>query len=116
MSSLTGIKIKKDIAMTGEITLRGRVLPIGGLKEKLYAASRAGIKTVLIPEENKKDLSEIDKDITNSIKVVSINDAKSILEYSLIKPVIPLNLSESDIIKSQKSPISSVNIDKSSTH
>ena len=116
VSSLTGIKIKKDIAMTGEITLRGRVLPIGGLKEKLYAASRAGIKTVLIPEENKKDLSEIDKDITTSIKIVSVNDAKSILEYSLVKPITPLNLSESDIIKSQKSPISSVNIDKSSTH
>ena len=116
VSSLTGIKIKKDIAMTGEITLRGRVLPIGGLKEKLYAATRAGIKTVLIPEENIKDLSEIDKDITTSIKIVSVNDAKSILEYSLVKPITPLNLSESDIIKSQKSPISSVNIDKSSTH
>ena len=116
VSSLTGIKIKKDIAMTGEITLRGRVLPIGGLKEKLYAASRAGIKTVLIPEENKKDLSEINKDITHSIKIVSVNDAKSILEYSLVKPITPLNLSESDIIKSQKSNISSVNIDKSSTH
>ena len=116
VSSLTSIKIKKDIAMTGEITLRGRVLPIGGLKEKLYAASRAGIKTVLIPEENKKDLNEIDKDITNSIKIVSVNDAKSILEYSLVKSVTPLNMSESDIIKSQKSPISSVNIDKSSTH
>ncbi len=116
VSSLTGIKIKKDIAMTGEITLRGRVLPIGGLKEKLYAASRAGIKTVLIPEENKKDLSEIDKDITSSIKIVSVNDAKSILEYSLIKSITPLNLSESDIIKSQKSPISSVNLDKSITH
>ncbi|MFL2510329.1 MAG: endopeptidase La [Alphaproteobacteria bacterium] len=116
VSSLTGNKIKKDIAMTGEITLRGRVLPIGGLKEKLYAASRAGIKTVLIPEENKKDLSEVDKDIVNSIKIVSVNDAKSILEYSLVKPITPLNLSESDIIKSQKSHISSVNIDKSSTH
>ncbi len=116
VSSLTGNKIRKDIAMTGEITLRGRVLPIGGLKEKLYAASRAGIKTVLIPEENKKDLSEIDKDIVRSIKIVSIYDAKSILEYSLVKPITPLNLSESDIIKSQKSPISSVNIDKTSTH
>ena len=116
VSSLTGIKIKKDIAMTGEITLRGRVLPIGGLKEKLYAASRAGIKTVLIPEENKKDLSDIDKDITKSIKIINVNNAKSILEYSLVKPISPLNLSESDIIKSQKSNISSVNIDKSSTH
>ena len=116
VSSLTGIKIKKDIAMTGEITLRGRVLPIGGLKEKLYAASRAGIKAVLIPEENKKDISEIDKDIVNNIKIVSVNDAKSILEYSLVKPITPLNLTESDIIKSQKSPISSVNIDKTSTH
>ena len=61
---------------------------------------RKPIKKVLIPEENKKDLSEIDKDITNSVKIISVNDAKSILEHSLVKTITPLNLSESDIIKS----------------
>jgi ATP-dependent Lon protease len=59
VSVLTGIPIRKDVAMTGEITLRGRVLPIGGLKEKLLAALRGGIKTVLIPEENEKDLADV---------------------------------------------------------
>ena len=116
VSSLTGIKVKKDVAMTGEITLRGRVLPIGGLKEKLYAAVRAGIKTVLISDENRKDLSEIDKDIFKSINIIPVDNAKSILEYTLVKPITPLNLSESDIIKSQKSATSSLNIEKIQTH
>jgi ATP-dependent Lon protease len=116
VSSLTGIKVKRDVAMTGEITLRGRVLPIGGLKEKLYAALRAGIKTVLISEENKKDLTEVDKDVLRSIKIIAVADAKSILEHTLVKPIIPLNLSESDLIKSQKSAIYSLNIEKPQTH
>jgi ATP-dependent Lon protease len=116
VSSLTNIKVKRNVAMTGEITLRGRVLPIGGLKEKLYAAVRAGIKIVLISEENRKDLSEIDGDIVKSIKIIPVNDAKSILKYSLVKPITPLNLSESDIIKSQKSSFSSPIIEKSRTH
>ena len=116
VSSFTGIKIKRDVAMTGEITLRGRVLPIGGLKEKLYAAVRAGIKTVLISEENTKDLVDIDKEILKLIKVISVNSAKSILEHTLVKPIIPLNLSESDIIKAQKSDDSSIIIEKNLTH
>ena len=116
VSSLTGIKVKRDVAMTGEITLRGRVLPIGGLKEKLYAAVRAGIKTVIISEENKKDIIEIDKEIIKSINIITVSNAKSILEYTLVKPIIPLNLTESDIIKSQKSTISSTNIEKTRTH
>ena len=116
VSSLTGIKVKRDVAMTGEITLRGRILPIGGLKEKLYAAVRAGIKTVIISEENKKDLYEIDKEIMKSLKIVSLSDAKSILKHTLVKPITPLNLTESDIIKSQKSAISSANIEKTIAH
>ena len=116
VSSLTGIKVKRDVAMTGEITLRGRVLPIGGLKEKLYAASRAKIKTILISEENKKDLQEIDKEILKSVKVIPVSEAKSILEYTLVKPITPLNLTESDIIKLQKSAIFSKNIEKSIAH
>ena len=102
--------------MTGEITLRGRVLPIGGLKEKLYAANRAGIKTVLIPEENKKDLIEIDKELLKNLKIIEVSEARSILEYSLVKPINALNLSESEIIKSQKSPISETNIKDTITH
>ena len=116
VSSLTNIKVKKDVAMTGEITLRGRVLPIGGLKEKLYAAARAGIKTVLISEENKKDLSEIDKEILKYLKIITVDDARSILQYTLVKPITPLNITESDVIKSQKSAISSANIQKTITN
>ena len=116
VSSLTGIKVKKDVAMTGEITLRGRVLPIGGLKEKLYAAVRAGIKTVLISQENNKDLSELDKEILKSLKIVTVTDAKSILEFSLVKPINPLNISESDILKTQKNAISSSNLEKTITN
>ena len=116
VSSLTGNKVKRNVALTGEITLRGRVLPIGGLKEKLYAALRAGIRTVLIPEDNKKDLSEIDKDVLKNLTIIPISEAKSILEHTLAKPIVALNLSESEIIKSQKSAISSTNIEESITH
>ena len=116
VSSMTGIKVKREVAMTGEITLRGRVLPIGGLKEKLYAAERAGIKTVLISEENKKDLHEIDKDILKSLKIIPVNEAKTILQYTLVKSIIPLNLSESDIVKMQKNRNLSSNLQESITH
>jgi len=116
VSSLTGNKVRRNVALTGEITLRGRVLPIGGLKEKLYAALRAGIRTVLIPEDNKKDLSEIDKDVLKNLTIIPISEAKSILEHTLAKPIVALNLSESEIIKLQKSAISSTNIGESITH
>jgi ATP-dependent Lon protease len=115
-SSFTSIKIKKDVAMTGEITLRGRVLPIGGLKEKLYAAVRAGIKTVLIPEDNTKDLSEINKNILNSLNVISISEAKSVLDFSLTKSIIPKVFSESEKFKRPKTPISRENLSESTTH
>jgi ATP-dependent Lon protease len=116
VSSLTGIKVRRDVAMTGEITLRGRILPIGGLKEKLYAAVRAGIKKVVISEENKKDLFDIDREVIKSLKIITLSDAKSILAHTLVKPIIPLNLSESDIIKSQKSSISDSNVEKTIAH
>ena len=105
VSSLTSIKIKKEVAMTGEITLRGRILPIGGLKEKLYAAVRAGIKTVLIPEDNIKDLNEINKKILKSLNIIPVSEAKSILDYSLTKPVSSIDFSESNEIKERKSNI-----------
>jgi ATP-dependent Lon protease len=116
VSSLTANKVKRNVAMTGEITLRGRVLAIGGLKEKLYAALRAGIKLVLIPEENKKDLVEIDKDILKNLKIIPVNNAQAILNYSLVKPIVALNLSESDIHKSQKTAISLKNIGQEISH
>ncbi|WP_275586849.1 S16 family serine protease, partial [Serratia marcescens] len=68
VSTMTGVPVRRDIAMTGEVTLRGRVLPIGGLKEKLLAALRGGIKTVLIPEENQKDLAEIPQNIRDGLE------------------------------------------------
>ncbi len=102
VSSLTNNKVRKDVAMTGEITLRGRVLPIGGLKEKIYAASRAGIKKVLIPEDNFREIVEFDKEILKSIKIIPVYEAISILQHSLSKPVIPINLSESDPQTGQK--------------
>ncbi len=105
VSSLTNNKVRKDIAMTGEITLRGRVLPIGGLKEKVYAAYRAGIKKVIIPFENFREISEFDKDIIKSLKIIPVNEAISILEHTLSKPIIPLNLSESQVIEAQKTVI-----------
>ena len=101
VSSLTNNKIKKDVAMTGEITLRGRVLPIGGLKEKIYAASRVGIKKVLIPIDNFREVSEFDKEVIRGMKIIPVSDAFSILEHTLLKPIIPLNLTESQLKNNQ---------------
>ncbi len=101
VSSLTNNKVRRDVAMTGEITLRGRVLPIGGLKEKIYAASRAGIKKVLIPQENFREVSDFDKEVIKDIKIIPVSDAFSILEHTLTKSIIPLNLSESQLKNNQ---------------
>ena len=101
VSSLTNNKVKREVAMTGEITLRGRVLPIGGLKEKIYAASRAGIKKVLIPHENYREISEFDKEVIKNIKIIPISDAFAILEHTLTKPIISLNLPESQLKNNQ---------------
>ncbi len=85
ISVLTGIPVRKDVAMTGEITLRGRVLPIGGLKEKLLAALRGGIKTVIIPEENVKDLAEIPAEIKNKIEIVPVARVDDVLRVALVR-------------------------------
>ncbi|MEM7775830.1 MAG: endopeptidase La [Pseudomonadota bacterium] len=85
VSVLTGIEVRKDVAMTGEITLRGRVLPIGGLKEKLLAALRAGVKTVLIPDENVKDLAEISDDIKGPLDIVPVARMDQVLERALVR-------------------------------
>ena len=90
VSVLTGIPVRKDVAMTGEITLRGRVLPIGGLKEKLLAALRGGIKTVLIPQENVKDLQEIPDNVKTNMEIVPVNTLDDVLEKALAERVKPI--------------------------
>ncbi len=85
LSAVTGIPVRANVAMTGEITLRGRVLPIGGLKEKLLAAKNAGIKTVCIPKKNEKDLSEIDAEITKGMKILRVQQLKEVLEAALVR-------------------------------
>jgi len=88
VSTLTRIPIRRDIAMTGEITLRGRVLPIGGLKEKLLAASRGGIKTVLIPQENEKDLADIPENVKKELEVISVTNLDDVIEHAFVtRPV-----------------------------
>jgi ATP-dependent Lon protease len=90
VSVLSGIPVKRDIAMTGEITLRGRVLPIGGLKEKLLAALRGGLKTVLIPKENEKDLAEIPDNVKRGLKIIPIKTADELLGQALTAPLTPI--------------------------
>jgi ATP-dependent Lon protease len=101
VSILTGIPVRADVAMTGEITLRGEVLPIGGLKEKLLAAHRGGIKTVLIPEENVKDLIEIPDNVKNSIEIIPVRWIDKVLEKAL--ETIPKALPEDDVIVAKDS-------------
>ena len=84
ISTLTRIPIRRDIAMTGEITLRGRVLPIGGLKEKLLAASRGGIKTVLIPKDNEKDLADIPENVKKELEVIPVTSIDQVIEHALV--------------------------------
>ena len=82
---MTGIPVNRYVAMTGEITLRGRVLPIGGLKEKLLAAKRAGIKKVLIPKKNEKDLIELPKKVKSGLEIITISDFSEVVTHALIK-------------------------------
>jgi len=90
VSVLSGVPVKRDIAMTGEITLRGRVLPIGGLKEKLLAALRGGLKTVLIPKENEKDLAEIPDNVKRGLKIVPVKTVDELLVEALTAPLTPV--------------------------
>ncbi|MGH6764847.1 MAG: S16 family serine protease, partial [Bradyrhizobium sp.] len=89
-SVMTGIPVRHDVAMTGEITLRGRVLPIGGLKEKLLAASRGGIKTVLIPEDNAKDLTEISDAIKGGMDIIPVARLDEVIARALVRPPVPI--------------------------
>jgi len=96
ISTLTGIPVRRDIAMTGEVTLRGRVLPIGGLKEKLLAALRGGITMVLIPAENEKDLAEIPANILAGLEIVPVAHVDEVLARALATPVVPIEWTEAD--------------------
>jgi ATP-dependent Lon protease len=96
ISTLTGIPIRRDVAMTGEVTLRGRVLPIGGLKEKLLAALRGGITKVLIPAENEKDLAEIPANIREGLEIVAVSHVDEVLGHALTSPLIPIDWTEAD--------------------
>jgi len=104
VSVLTGIPVRADVAMTGEITLRGEVLAIGGLKEKLLAAHRGGIKTVLIPEENVKDLAEIPDNVKNRLEIVPVRWIDRVLEIALERAPVPLPADEAAAVPAASSP------------
>jgi len=96
VSVLTGITIKKDVAMTGEISLRGRVLPIGGLKEKMLAALRGGVKKVIIPKDNEKDLVDIPDNVKNGLEIIIASTVDEVLEHALTQSLVPIEWNESD--------------------
>ncbi len=97
VSAMTGIPVHRDIAMTGEVTLRGRVLPIGGLKEKLLAALRGGIKKVLIPEDNAKDLADIPDNVKNGLEIVPVSRVEEVLRHALVRMPVPIVWEEPEI-------------------
>ena len=106
VSALTGVAVKKDVAMTGEVTLSGRVLPIGGLKEKLLAALRGGIKVAIIPDENEKDLKEIPQNVKDGLKIVAVKYVDEVLKLALTKELKSVKWSEIEQIPNEnKSPI-----------
>ena len=102
VSAITGFPVNKDIAMTGEVTLRGHILPIGGLKEKLLAAHRVGIHKVLIPKDNEKDLAEIPKNILDDIKIVSVSNVDEVLKEALVGELKPVEWLEVENLPKSK--------------
>jgi ATP-dependent Lon protease len=105
ISVLTGVPIRKDIAMTGEITLRGRVLPIGGLKEKLLAALRSGVRTVLIPIENAKDLVDVPETVKNALEIIPVATVDEVLALALTGPLTPIEWREEDEPQVNPAPV-----------
>ena len=103
-SALLRIPVRQNIAMTGEVTLRGRVLPIGGLKEKLLAALRGGIQKVLIPEENEKDLAEIPANVKEGLEIVPVAHVDEVLRHALVEMPGAIEWTEADDLASQPSP------------
>ena len=85
VSALTGTPVRKDVAMTGEITLRGKVLPVGGIKEKVLAAHRAGIRTILLPKDNAPDIDDIPQSVRRQLHFELLEQAREALEYALVK-------------------------------
>jgi len=104
VSTLTGTAVRRDVAMTGEVTLRGRVLPIGGLKEKLLAAQRGNITTVFIPEENQKDLAEIPQSIRDSLEIVPVSHVDEVLVRALVAPLASIEWTEADDLAVMPAP------------
>ena len=104
ISAITGIEVRRDVAMTGEITLRGRVLPIGGLKEKLLAAQRGGLATVLIPKDNEKDLADIPDNVKSSLKIIPVAMMDEALSAALVREPMPLAISAMGDISSESGP------------
>ena len=100
VSVLTGIPVRNDIAMTGEVTLRGKALGIGGLKEKLLAALRAGTKTVIIPKENEKDMADIPDNVKDGLELIFVDNVDEVLKIALTKPLLPIEWDEEDSPKS----------------
>jgi ATP-dependent Lon protease len=97
VSVLTGIPIRRDVAMTGEVTLRGRALPIGGLKEKLLAALRAGVTTVLIPKDNEKDLAEVPDNVKAGLKIVPVSTVSEVLAHALVREPVAIDWVEPEV-------------------
>ena len=111
VSSITNIPVKRDVAMTGEVTLTGQVLPIGGLKEKLLAAHRAGIKQVIIPKENEKDLVDIPKKVREDIKITVVENVDEVLKIALKNELKRVEWTEvENISKSEKDQKSQASI------
>lgn len=106
VSALANIPVKRDVAMTGEVTLRGRVLPIGGLKEKLLAALRGGIKTAIIPSENEKDLKEIPQNVKDGLTIIPVSNVDEVLKIALTKKLDPVEWIEVDHVKGEKLSLS----------
>jgi ATP-dependent Lon protease len=104
ISVFTGIPVRRDVAMTGEVTLRGRVLPIGGLKEKLLAALRAGIQTVIIPAENEKDLADIPDNVKNHLKIVPVSSIEQVLKVALVRQPEPIDWTDPEILPASSLP------------
>jgi ATP-dependent Lon protease len=113
VSLLTGIKVRHDVAMTGEITLRGRVLPIGGLKEKVLAAHRAGIKRIVVPERNRADLEEVPKEVVDELQFFFVSRMEQVLEAALERMPEPTpateEAKEGDKKEAEKAPSLSSN-------
>ena len=103
VSTLARIPTRRDVAMTGEITLRGKVLPIGGVKEKVLAAHRAGLKTIILPKDNEKDLADIPKAVLDSLKLYMVDTMDEVLKIALAEPIRP-NLPPPDSEPVQPSP------------